>query len=168
MSGETNSFQWQEILSFLFKIIAFRPYSGAVAVVELWICKKETVPDKDEDGSQDERDKQLDVDVVPGTVQLPAEYINSALEADSVVLHPMMINRPKVRHCRVSRAVCGWWKDNRKKKNIYFSPKEAEDGDSDGKSDKGECVSDGVHGLHIGEIPMGSWELRREISFKHL
>lgn len=51
MLGETNSFQWLEILSFLFEIIAFHPYSGAVTVVELWICKKETVPDKDEDGS---------------------------------------------------------------------------------------------------------------------
>lgn len=39
-------------------------------------------------------------------------------------------------------------------KGKYIPPKQAEDGDSDGKSDEGEGVSDGVHGFHIGVIEM--------------
>lgn len=54
-------------------MIAFHPYCVCIAVVELFVCKKETVPDKDEDGSQDKGDKQLDMDVVPSAVQLPEE-----------------------------------------------------------------------------------------------
>lgn len=65
---------------------SYRSYCVVVTVVELLICKEKTVPDKDGDGSQDEGDKQLDVNVVPGAVQLPVEYIRSALEA---FLHPL-------------------------------------------------------------------------------
>lgn len=42
-------------------------------MVELFISKQQRVSDEDEDGSQDEGDEQLDVDVVPGTVQLSEE-----------------------------------------------------------------------------------------------
>lgn len=50
-----------------------RKYRVVVAAVELFIGKQQRVSDEDEDGSQDERDKHLDVDVVPGAVQLPEE-----------------------------------------------------------------------------------------------
>lgn len=39
-------------------------------MVELFVSKEQRVSDEDEDGSQDEGDKHLDVDVVPCTVQL--------------------------------------------------------------------------------------------------
>ena len=42
-----------------------------VAVVELFVREEQRVSDEDEDGSQDEGHKQLDVDVVPGTMELP-------------------------------------------------------------------------------------------------
>ncbi len=50
-------------------------YRVAVTVVELFICEKDGVSDEDEDGSQDEGDKHLDVNVVPCTVQLPGALI---------------------------------------------------------------------------------------------
>lgn len=52
------------------------PYRIVVAVVELFIGEEQRVSDEDEDGSQDERDEHLDVDVVPGAVQLP-EHIGA-------------------------------------------------------------------------------------------
>lgn len=39
-------------------------------MVVLFISEQQRVSNEDEDGSQDEGDKHLDVDVVPGTVQL--------------------------------------------------------------------------------------------------
>lgn len=42
-------------------------------MVQFLISKQQRVPNEDEDGSQDEGDEQLDVNVVPGTVQLPEE-----------------------------------------------------------------------------------------------
>lgn len=53
--------------------LAAQPYRIVVAVVQLLVVKEQRVSDEDEDGSQDERDEHLDVDVVPGTVQLPEE-----------------------------------------------------------------------------------------------
>lgn len=50
-------------------------YRVVVTVIELFIGKQQRVSDEDEDGSQDEGDKQLDVNVVPGTVQLSAEIV---------------------------------------------------------------------------------------------
>lgn len=35
------------------------------------------------------------------------------------------------------------------------SPEQTEYGDGDGESDKRECISDCVHGLHVGKIQMG-------------
>lgn len=45
------------------------------------------------------------------------------------------------------------------KKNIEsrdegVSPKQTENGDSDGERDDRQCVPDCVHGLHVGEIHM--------------
>ena len=45
-------------------------------MVELFVCEQLRVSDEDEDGSQDEGDKQLDVNVVPGTVQLSEEILS--------------------------------------------------------------------------------------------
>lgn len=44
-------------------------------MVDLFISEQQRVSDEDEDGSQDERDKHLGVDVVSGTVQLPEVII---------------------------------------------------------------------------------------------
>lgn len=44
-------------------------------MVELFISEQQGVSDEDEDGSQDEGDKQLDVNVVPCTVQLSEEIL---------------------------------------------------------------------------------------------
>lgn len=46
------------------------PHRVVVAVVELLVGEQQGVPDEDEDGPQDEGDEQLDVDVVPGAVEL--------------------------------------------------------------------------------------------------
>lgn len=48
-------------------------YRVVVALVELFIGEEQRVSDEDEDGSEDEGDKHVAVDVVPGTVQLPEE-----------------------------------------------------------------------------------------------
>ena len=50
-------------------------YWEVVTVVELFISEQQRVSDEDEDGFQNEGDKQLDVNVVPGTVQLPEEIL---------------------------------------------------------------------------------------------
>lgn len=49
-------------------------YRVVVAEVQLFISKQQRVSNEDEDGSQDEGHKHLDVDVIPGTVQLPGEH----------------------------------------------------------------------------------------------
>lgn len=43
-------------------------YRIVVAVVPLLVIEEQGVSDKDEDSPQDEGDKHLDVDVVPGAV----------------------------------------------------------------------------------------------------
>lgn len=53
--------------------MGIHPYRIVVTVVQLLIIKQQRVSDEDEDGSQDERDKHLNVDVVSCTVQLPEE-----------------------------------------------------------------------------------------------
>ena len=40
-------------------------------MVEVLISKKNPILDEDGTGSQDERGEEVDVDVVPGTVELP-------------------------------------------------------------------------------------------------
>lgn len=47
------------------------PYRVVIAVVQLLISKQQRVSNEDEDGSQDEGDGQMNVNVVPGAVQLP-------------------------------------------------------------------------------------------------
>lgn len=49
-------------------------YRVVVAEVQLFISKQQRVSNEDKDGSQDEGHKHLDVDVIPGTVQLPGEH----------------------------------------------------------------------------------------------
>lgn len=49
-------------------------YRVVAAEILLFISKQQRVSDEDKDGSQDEGHKHLDVDVVPGTVQLPEEH----------------------------------------------------------------------------------------------
>ncbi len=57
------------------KKVAIHPYRVVVTVVELFISEQQRVSDEDEDGSQDEGDKQLDVNVVPCAVQLSEEIL---------------------------------------------------------------------------------------------
>lgn len=108
------------------------PYRIVVAVVEVFIGEEQRVSDEDEDGSQDERDEHLDVDVVPGAVQLP-EHMRAQGQAG------------------FSRggASCDWLGDD------CVSPELTEDGDGDDECDERERVAGGVHGLHVGEIQVG-------------
>lgn len=48
-------------------------HGGHEAVVEVFIREKNSVFDEDGARSQDEGEEQVDVDVVPGAVKLPAE-----------------------------------------------------------------------------------------------
>lgn len=61
------------------------PYRVVVAVIDLLISKQQRVSDEDENGSQDEGDEQLDVNVIPGAVQFPEEtetFTDFAKESD--------------------------------------------------------------------------------------
>lgn len=109
-----------------------------VTVVPLLIIKEQRVSDEDEDGSQDERDKHLDVDVVSGTMQFPEDTYT----------------------CLGFRGSIVWW-EVKKKKN-WISPEQKEDGDGDSESNERDRVSDCVHGLHVGEIHVRVWGLNRE------
>lgn len=62
--SETKTFQGPE-----------RPatHRGHEAVVQAFICKENGVFDEDSTRSQDEGEEQVDVNVVPGAVELPAE-----------------------------------------------------------------------------------------------
>lgn len=55
-------------------------HSGHEAVVQAFICKENGVFDEDSTRSQDEGEEQVDVDVVPGAVKLPAEETNHDAE----------------------------------------------------------------------------------------
>lgn len=44
-----------------------------VTVINLFICKEQSISDEDEDGSQAEGNEQLNVNVVPGTMKFPEE-----------------------------------------------------------------------------------------------
>lgn len=60
-------------------------YRVVVALVDLFISEQQRVSDEDEDGSQDERDKHLGVDVVPGTVQLPDVIFTCSADQFSLI-----------------------------------------------------------------------------------
>lgn len=58
-------------------------YSRHEAVVQVFIRKQNAVFNEDSARSQDEGEEQIDVDVVPGAVKLPAEQRNDFLR-DSI------------------------------------------------------------------------------------
>lgn len=118
-----------------------------VTVVELLISKQQRVSDEDEDGSQDEGDEQLDMDVVPGAVQLPEEMTTS--HTHYTLLYTYSVFRCRFKHDADEGPVSDWIIMR------SFLRKQAEYGDGDGERDEGESVSSCVHGLHVGEVQMG-------------
>lgn len=54
-------------------------HSRHEAVVQVLIRKQNAVFNEDSTCSQDEREEQIDVDVIPGAVKLPAEQRNDFL-----------------------------------------------------------------------------------------
>lgn len=65
-------------------------YRVVVALVDLFISEQQRVSDEDEDGSQDERDKHLDVDVVSGTVQLPEVIFTCSANQFCLIEHSLI------------------------------------------------------------------------------
>lgn len=59
--------------------MGFHTHSGHEAVVQVFIRKKNAIFNEDSARSQDEREEQVDVDVVPGAVKLPAEQRKSLM-----------------------------------------------------------------------------------------
>lgn len=102
----------------------------------LFVRKEHRVSDEDKDGSQDEGHKQLDVDVVPGAVQLPEEQEDDGMCAFRVCLTNVFAAEERGEEPK-------------------FSPEQTEDGDGDGEGDERQRVADGVHCLHEGKIPVG-------------
>lgn len=79
------------------------------------------------------------MDVVPGTVQLPEEHSQFKMGHLWCVFHVCFTNILTVEE----------------KEEEKISPEETEDGDGDGESDERQRVSNGVHCLHEGKIPVG-------------
>lgn len=115
-------------------------YRVIVTVIELLVIKQLGVSDEDEDGSQDEGDEQLDVNVVPGAVQLPGEILR--------LFHRLLSERDSFQNC-VKKKV------NNQSYLQVFSLEEAEYSDSDGERDERQCVASCVHRLHVEEVRMG-------------
>lgn len=100
-----------------------------VTVVVLFISEQQRVSNEDEDGSQDEGDKHLDVNVVPGTVQL-SEGI-STLAGYCIFQSVQGRFSCDLMHISyMKKQVKGG------KKQMRFSPEQTENGDGDGESDK--------------------------------
>ena len=62
-------------------------YRVVVTVVELLISKQQSVSDEDEDGPQDEGEEELDVDVVPGAVELPEQLYTIIINTQSALVY---------------------------------------------------------------------------------
>lgn len=61
-------------------------------MVHIFIIKKNQIFDKDSTGSQDEGEKQIDVDVVPGAVKLPAKTKIKSCLKHFVFPHSMSVH----------------------------------------------------------------------------
>lgn len=60
-------------------------HSRHEAVVQVFIRKQNAIFDEDSTCSQDEREEQIDVDVIPGTVKLPTEQRKNYLRLDLII-----------------------------------------------------------------------------------
>lgn len=99
-------------------------------MVQAFICKEDGVFDEDSTGSQDEREEQVDVDVVPGAVKLSAE--DRALDGQTV-----------------------WGRGLRKKlpsASEASSPEDGEDEDGHDEGDEGGGIASRVDLLVVGEV----------------